>query len=626
MCRGLAFPCARVIRKPGIELRSPTMAVYQGGTITRGFLFADLRGYTDFVERRGAAAAAELLTRYRVLAREEIGRFGGAEIKTEGDSFYVVFDSVSDAVRCGLAITAAAQASDDQPIRVGVGIHAGETIEADGGYVGSPVNIAARICAQAGPGEVLVSETVRALTMTLLPVHFKSRGRRQLKGVTDPIEMFAVEEAAAGANAWPSARRQRLSRRARIALASSGVIVAAAAAGIGWVLLQPSTGLPKGPWRIGVQAPLSGPGAPYGIPIRNAVQLAVDQANGAGGVAGVQLALKAYDEDPEHRARGPAAARKMVADRRTIATVGPFTSTTAGSTIPITNRAGLLECSPAASYAGLTKPEFGALDLRAAHPKRINYVRLSPTDDVQDRALADFATHDLDAESALVISAGWDDADRFAEAFSALGGRVVRTKLEHGDVNAALEPLRRKSDAPDLVVFAGDTLGGAAKVRRAMRAAGLGTTPFLSWDGILDGSGAEKGSFLQQAREAADGAFAGLTAIAPPRADFVNAYRAAFGKEPTANAAAAYACTQVILASLKAAAEDGPSAGELREAVRAHAVDPDHRYETVLGTLGFDANGDSTQQMVSFYRVDPLAANQAGDWTLIKQQDFGPPQ
>jgi ABC-type branched-subunit amino acid transport system substrate-binding protein len=317
----------------------------------------------------------------------------------------------------------------------------------------------------------------------------------------------------------------------------------------------------------------------------------------------------------------------MVGDPRTIAAVGPFTSPTAVSTIPITNRAGLLECSPATSYARLTKPEFGALDLRATHPTRINYVRLSPTDDVQDRALADFATHDLDAESALVISAGWDDGDRFAEAFSALGGRVVRTKLPPGgDVNAALEPLRRRSDAPDVIVFAGDTLGGAAKVRRAMHEAGLGTTPFLSWDGILDGSGARKGSFLQQARQAADGAFAGLSAVAPPRADFVNAYRGAFGEEPTANAAAAYACTQVILASLEAAAGDGPSAGELREALRAHAVDPDHRYETVLGTLGFDPNGDSTQQMVSFYRVDPLAADGAGDWTLIKQQDFGPPQ
>ena len=153
----------------------PAMAVDQGEhDHPRVSSSADLKGYTDFVEQRGAAAAAELLTQYRALAREAIGEFGGAEIKTEGDSFYVVFDSVSSAVRCGLAITTAASAATDQPIRVGVGIHAGETIEADGGYVGSPVNIAARICAQAGPGQVRVSQSVRALTTTVLPFQFKS--------------------------------------------------------------------------------------------------------------------------------------------------------------------------------------------------------------------------------------------------------------------------------------------------------------------------------------------------------------------------------------------------------------------------------------------------------------------
>ena len=211
------------------------MATDHEGTITRGFLFADLRGYTAFVEQRGAAAAAELLTRYRALAREAIGRFGGAEIKTEGDSFYVVFDSVSSAVRCGLAIVADAQGGSDEAIRVGVGIHAGETIEADGGYVGSPVNIAARICAQAGAGEVLVSETVRALTMTLLPVRFKSRGRPQLKGIAEPIELFAVDEAAEDATGWPSTRRRRLSRRARVGLVGGVLILVAAAAGLGWL-------------------------------------------------------------------------------------------------------------------------------------------------------------------------------------------------------------------------------------------------------------------------------------------------------------------------------------------------------------------------------------------------------
>ena len=606
------------------------MAPDEMGTITRGFLFADLRGYSDFVERRGAAAAAELLTRYRALAREAIGRFGGAEIKTEGDSFYVVFDSVSNAVRCGLAIAADARSAEDEPIRVGIGVHAGETIEADGGYVGSAVNIAARICTLAGPGEVLVSDTVRSLTTTVLPVRFKSRGPRQLKGIAEPIELFAVEEAPAGTTTWPSTPRRRLSRRARVALAGGGVIMVAAAAGGGWLALRPSTGLPAGPWTIGVHMMLSGPVASEGIAVRNAVQLAVDEANEAGGVAGVELAVKAHDTSGETEAPSPptaaAVARKMTGDPRTIAAVGPFTSPEAGSTIPITNRAGLLECSPANSYSGLTKPEKGpALELRAAHPKRINYVRLSPSSDVVSRALAAFARHDLDADSALLIAEPeWGSAaTEFDEAFTALGGQVVHARLKVGaSPAAALEPLRDGASSPDVVVYAGDP--GAARVRRAMREAGHGSTPFVTWDGIFAASGSTDGSYLQQSGDAAEGSYYGHTAIAPPRADFVDNYRAAFGEEPTEYAAAAYACVEVILASLEAIAEDGPDAGELREALRAYAVDPAHRYETVLGTVGFDVNGDSTQQFVSMFRVDPQAADGAGDWVLVKQQDYGP--
>jgi ABC-type branched-subunit amino acid transport system substrate-binding protein len=273
----------------------------------------------------------------------------------------------------------------------------------------------------------------------------------------------------------------------------------------------------------------------------------------------------------------------------------------------------------------LTKPEYGALELRAAQPERINYVRLSPTADVSSRALAAFATHDLDAESALVVvEPEWQqDATDFARAFAALGGQVAQRKLAHAtSLAAALAPLRGEAP-PDVVVYAGDPR--AADFRRAMLEAGHGSTPLVSWDGFNTGSGAVRGSYLQKAGEAAVGTYMAYTSFAPPRADFVAAYRAAFGEEPTDYAAAAYACVQVILASLEAVGEDGPDAKELREALRAHAVDPAHRYETVLGTVGFDENGDSTQQMVSILRVDPQAADGAGDWDLVKQQDYGPP-
>src|SRR4051794_9419772 len=194
---------------------------------TNGFLFSDLRNYTRFVEAHGDAAAAALLDRYRRLVRREVGEFGGAEIKTEGDSFYVVFPSASSAVRCGLAIVRAtadeAPESGGPPITVGVGIHAGETVETAEGYVGSAVNIAARVCSQAQAGEVLVTDTVRGLIRTVAQVRFVERGPRKLKGIEEPMVLYRVEPLGEG-HQHGTARRRRpsdvvASPRGRIVLA-----------------------------------------------------------------------------------------------------------------------------------------------------------------------------------------------------------------------------------------------------------------------------------------------------------------------------------------------------------------------------------------------------------------------
>ncbi|HSS35779.1 MAG TPA: adenylate/guanylate cyclase domain-containing protein, partial [Patescibacteria group bacterium] len=74
--------------------------VHSTGSLTRGFLFADLRDYTRYLESHGAVDAADLLVRYRTLVRKAVAEYDGAEIKTEGDSFYVVFQAVSAAVLC----------------------------------------------------------------------------------------------------------------------------------------------------------------------------------------------------------------------------------------------------------------------------------------------------------------------------------------------------------------------------------------------------------------------------------------------------------------------------------------------------------------------------------------------
>jgi class 3 adenylate cyclase len=200
----------------------------------RGFLFADLRGYTGYVEAHGDHAGAKLLDRYQALVREAVAGAAGAEIRTDGDSFYVVFDSASAAVGCGLSILAAAAASDPaDPIRVGVGVHAGETVETADGFVGSAVNIAARLCAEAKAGELVVSETIRGLTLTYLDVAFEPLGARHLKGIAEPVACYRVVargEVPVHLRAGPSAGGRRPSRLLAAGLGAAALVAAAVGA------------------------------------------------------------------------------------------------------------------------------------------------------------------------------------------------------------------------------------------------------------------------------------------------------------------------------------------------------------------------------------------------------------
>lgn len=622
--------------EPGADVGEPqsprSARSGSSGSPTRGFLFADLRDYTRYLEAHGAADAAHLLERYRAVVRHAVAEHDGAEIKTEGDSFYVVFPAVSSAVLCGLAIVEAAgfRAADgpDLPIPVGIGIHAGETVETPDGYVGSAVNIAARICAVARPGEVLVSDTVRALIQTVLPVSFAPRGRRTFKGVTDPVEVFAVAESA---DAWAPAGRW-FRRRRPLAMGALLVSVVLVVGLVAWTRSRPAAGLPPGPWTIGADLQLTGPYGFQGKLSRDALQMAIDEVDSAGGIGGSQLLLDVRDhgiDEPEavDLDRGKANAEAFIANSRTVAMIGPLVSYIAHGQIPLTNAAGLLQCSPATTDPALTKPRDGALDLRAAFPQRINYIRTAPADDSQGRALATFVYRDLQAKLTLVIEEGefGDLADAFSAAYQQLGGQVERRTLNPGaDPATVLDPLLA-ADAPQAVMFAG--VGKSlSNMRIAMADAGKMNIPFVSWDGIDNGPGTEADSFLRLTGSAGAGSYYSHAAIALPKAEFVDRYQKRFNVEPDEYSAAAYACAQIIFDSLRAVAAVGPSAADLREAVRAYAVDTTHRYETVIGTVGFDANGDSLQQFVTFYRVVPSAAGGTGDWVIDKQQDYGPAQ
>lgn len=417
----------------------------------------------------------------------------------------------------------------------------------------------------------------------------------------------------------PPARR--FNRRYLVGGIAIGLVAVLA---VVWMEQRAGT-LPRKEWTIGLDMPLTGAFSRYGQPISQAVQMAIDDINDAGGIDGSTLAIMSRDDgDPD---QAVANAREFVADPSVIAMIGPFNSQNTFGVIPLTNEAGLLECSPSGTHPGLTKPREGALDLRAAHPDAINFVRLPPADDIQALALASFAYRDLRVRSALVI----DDtgvqreiADGFEEAFQRLGGTTLRLSLNpEADPQSVLTTLDDVSP-PGLVFYGGNDGNSAAALRSAMADAGAASTPLLSWDPLLDGNGTNPYSYIAQVGIPAVGSYAAHASLPDHKFSFADAYRDRFATEPDEYAAAGYACVEIIVAALRGIAPQGPAVEEVRGLLRAYAVDPARRYETVLGTVGFDANGDALQQFVTFYRVEASAAGGTGDWVIFKKQDFGP--
>jgi class 3 adenylate cyclase len=151
-------------------------------------LFSDIVGSTERASAIGDARWRELLERHYEVIRAEVARARGAEIKTIGDGFLATFDGPAQGIRCAWAIRAATAAAGT-PVRIG--LHCGE-IEIMGDDIGGiAVHIAARVGALAGPGDVLVSRTMKDLVAGS-GITFESRGVHTLKGVPDEWELLAV--------------------------------------------------------------------------------------------------------------------------------------------------------------------------------------------------------------------------------------------------------------------------------------------------------------------------------------------------------------------------------------------------------------------------------------------------
>jgi class 3 adenylate cyclase len=151
-------------------------------------LFTDIVGSTAQAVARGDRTWRDLLESHDAMVRRELDRFRGKEIKTVGDGFLATFDGPARAIQCALAIRDGVQRIG---LQIRAGLHTGEVELAGEDIGGLAVHIAARVAALAGPGEVLVSRTVRDLVAGS-GMDFEDRGTHTLKGIPDDWKLLAA--------------------------------------------------------------------------------------------------------------------------------------------------------------------------------------------------------------------------------------------------------------------------------------------------------------------------------------------------------------------------------------------------------------------------------------------------
>jgi class 3 adenylate cyclase len=154
-------------------------------------LFTDLVGHTELMRKLGDERGRQLLREHERITRAALSVHGGTEIKTDGDSFMASFTSATSAVECAISLQRSFAGMPDGPLRVRMGMNAGEPVEDDGDLFGSSVILAARVKDQAGAGEILVPEPVRHL-LSGKGFDFADRGEFVPKGFDEPLRLFEV--------------------------------------------------------------------------------------------------------------------------------------------------------------------------------------------------------------------------------------------------------------------------------------------------------------------------------------------------------------------------------------------------------------------------------------------------
>lgn len=171
------------------------MPLVPSGTVT--FLFTDIEGSTHLLQELGDERFAKVLSDHRRLLRDAFQKWHGRELESQGDGFLVAFSKATDAVMAAVeAQTSIAthQWSEETLLRIRVGIHTGEPVSLAEGYAGLDVHEAARICAAAHGGQILISQATRELIVDEFRdrLYLKDLGEHRLKDLRHPVRLFQI--------------------------------------------------------------------------------------------------------------------------------------------------------------------------------------------------------------------------------------------------------------------------------------------------------------------------------------------------------------------------------------------------------------------------------------------------
>jgi class 3 adenylate cyclase len=150
-------------------------------------LFCDMVDYAGMTERLGDRASLRRLHEHHRIVRDCLTRFGGREVKVQGDGFMVAFNGAARAMRCAVEIQRAFRdhlpSPGEDPIAVHIGVNTGDAVAEGDDYIGHTVIVASRLADEAGPGEILVSSLSEQLVTGSGEFEFTGHREARLKGM-----------------------------------------------------------------------------------------------------------------------------------------------------------------------------------------------------------------------------------------------------------------------------------------------------------------------------------------------------------------------------------------------------------------------------------------------------------